>query len=136
MANDFKTGIAARNAALDAKCTLLDGGTVDIYSGSPPTNPGDASTGVLLVSPTFGSPAFASASSGTTTANAIGSATAVASGTAGYFRMRPSGGGDTSAVYQGTVGTSGCDLNLNSTTIVSGNTVAISAYNLTDPDIC
>jgi hypothetical protein len=138
MSSNFKTGVAARNAALDAKCALLNGGTIKIYDGSPPTNPGDASTGTLLATLTFGSPAFNTASSGTTTAHTITSDTSASgSGTAGYFRMRPSGGSDTSAVYQGTVGTSGADLNLSGSGVITiGDTVSISAYTLTDPDIC
>ncbi len=134
MASNFKIGTAARNAASDAIAALLNSGTIKHYTGSPPTNVSDASSGTLLATNTFGATAFGSSSTGTATANAITSDTnAAASGTAGYFRARASGGGDTAAIFQGTTGTSGCDLNFDNNVFVAGGTVAITSFTLTTP---
>jgi hypothetical protein len=71
-----------------------------IYTGAPPSNCAAAATGTLLASlPCSGT--FASVASGVLTANAITSASAVANGTAGYWRLCTSSAG-TTCVAQGT----------------------------------
>ena len=62
-------------------------------------------------------------------ANAIGNATASASGTAGYFRIFNSTNG--SCVVQGTCGTSGTDMILTNTNIASGQTCTITSITVT-----
>lgn len=94
---------AALNAEADATCALLNGGTMEIRTGSPP-GPNNVATGTLLATLTFGSPAFGGASAGIATANAITPGSVVATGTAGYFRTKESGG---AAVFEGTTTTSG-----------------------------
>lgn len=117
---------------MDAFTALLNSGFIKIYTGSQPAVNG-AVTGTLLASLTFGATAFgASSASGSTctaTANAIGSATAGNTGTAGYFALVKSD--NSTVVATGVVGTSGSDLNFATTTINSGNTVAISAFTIT-----
>lgn len=123
----------AANAALNAVGALLNSGTFKIYTGSQPALDGSV-TGTLLATLTFGSTAFGSASSsgGTSTAsaNSITSGTAGNTGTAGYFALEESGG---TVVATGTVGTSGCDFNMNSVSITSGATVTASSFALTLP---
>jgi hypothetical protein len=115
------------DAAVNAVTALLNSGTIKIYTGSQPSE--DASlTGTLLATLTFGSTAFGASSGGTATANAITSGTAGNTGTAGYFAIEESGG---TVVGTGTCGTSGADMNLNSTSISSGATVSCSSFTIT-----
>ena len=68
---------------------------------------------------------FGTDSNGTLTLGSVTNGTAVASGTAQYFRITQSNG--TTVVMDGSVGTSGADMNLNTTTVSSGQTVSITA---------
>ena len=64
------------------------------------------------------------------TLNAITSDTSAdATGTATWFRIVTSGG---TFVVDGNVGTSGSDLNLNTTSIVAAATVAVSSFTITE----
>lgn len=133
MSNNPFLSDAGANAAINAITALLNSGSVKIYNGTQPTDANTAITNqVLLVSCSFGATAFAPAAGGVATANAITSGTAVASGTGTWFRCYESNG--TTGVYDGSVGTSGCDLNITSTTISSGGTVGISSFVLTLPE--
>lgn len=115
------------DAAVNAVTALLNSGTIKIYTGSQPSE--DASvTGTLLATMTFGATAFGNSASGVATANSITSGTAGNTGTAGYFALEESGG---SVVATGTVGTSGCDMNVNTTSVVSGATVSCSSFTIT-----
>jgi len=130
--------IIAAKAALDAitaKWTTTS--TLKIYSGSAPTKTTDATTGTLGATLTFSATAFPASTSGTSdglataTANAITSETnAPASITAGYFRCFDNAA---TCVAEGNVGTSGADLNLNTTTITTGDTIAITSFKITLP---
>lgn len=124
-------------ADVDAITALLNSGTLKIYTGSQPADANSSITGTLLATLTFGStafvaPAVASGSAGsrivTATANTITSGTAGNTGTAGYFVLEESGG---TVIAMGSVGTTGCDLNLNTTSIVSGVSVACSSFTIT-----
>jgi hypothetical protein len=128
----MKTSIVSRNAELDALATLLNNGYLRIYSGAQPATPETAASGILLAELRFGATAFGAASAGVITANTItADSGADATGTAGYFRTLKSDG--TTAVYDGSVGTSGSDLNLNSTAIQSGAEVSITSLTVTLP---
>lgn len=132
MASNFKQANAAVNAAADAVCALLNGGKLRIYDGSQPATADTAVSGqTLLAELTFGNPAFAGASAGQATANAITQdSSADATGTAAWFRALKS---DNTPVYDGSVGTSGADLNLNSVAIQAGAAVQISSLTYTQP---
>lgn len=134
-ANNLTLSIAARQAALDAvtaKINLGGAGNLSIYSGSQPATPDTTATGTLLVTCVLSSTSFgATNSSGVATANAITNGNPVANGTAGYFRIFAGNG--TTAVLDGTVGTSGADLNLGSTTITTGVPVSITSFTLSHP---
>lgn len=75
--------------------------------------------------------AFAPASGGVKTANAITSAAAIGTGTCTWFRAVKSD--TTTGVIDGSAGTSGSDLNLTSTAIVSGTTVQCTSWTVTMP---
>ena len=118
-------------AAVNAAASLLNGGTLSIYSGGQPSLDGGLS-GTLLVTLTFSGTAFASATATggtvTATANSITNGTAGNTGTAGYFALVSSG---SATVATGSVGTSGADLNLSTLVIVSGAVVSCSSFVIT-----
>jgi len=121
---------AAASAAADAVCALVDGGYLDLYDGAQPADP-DVAVGaqVKLARLTLNATAFAAAVNGVATANAIGAdASADATGTAAWFRALTSAG---VAVFDGSVGTSGCNLNLGSVSIVAAGSVSVTALTYT-----
>jgi len=122
---------ASKNLGLNAQFDVLNSGFLRIYSGTRPATPDTALSGnTLLAELTFGATAFAAATGGTKTANAIGSDTSAdATGTATFFRAFKTDG--TTAVVDGTVGTSGTDAIINSTSIVAATTVACTSMVLT-----
>lgn len=120
----------AANAAIDVITDLLDGGTLEIRSGTKPATTATTAAGTLLVTVTLGTPSFGAASTRSATITDPAGATASATGTAGWFRAKTSGG---TAVIDGTVGTSGADLNLSKTAIVAGGSVDITGGTLSLP---
>lgn len=112
---------------------------IDIRSGAQPADPDTAASGTLLATVTFQDPSFGAA----TDANPGGLITAAtpltddtsadATGTAGYFRIRATGSG-ADDVADGECGTSGSDLNFNTTSITSGSTVSITSFLITMPE--
>lgn len=131
----MKISALCRSAACDAVVDKIDegagAGTIGIRTGSAPTNTTDADSGTLLATLTFSDPAFGAASTGVATASAITSDTNVdASGTAAHFRIYDS---DAEVHMQGSVGTSGSDINFNTVTFVAGGTAAISSLTITVP---
>jgi len=130
-------------ASVDAVTVLLNSGKLEIYNGTQPTDANTAiTTQTLLSTLTFGStafisPAVASGSAGskivTATANTIASDTSAANtGTASWFRAYASNG--TTVVMDGSVSTSGDDLNLNTTSIVAGATVSCTSFTITQAE--
>ena len=121
-----------KNARLDEISTAVgSNGKIRIYDGTPPADAGTALSGNTVLADLTCSATFAgAASAGVLTVNAITSDTSAdATGTASFFRVLTSGN---AAVIQGAVGTSGSDLNLNTTSISSGATVAISSFTITE----
>ena len=130
MALNPKTAVARRNAMLDNCLGALDGGFLDIYDG---TQPVDADTPinaqVKLARLTFGTPAFDPAANGSASAKSIASdISADATGTATWFRCLKTNG---TSVFDGSVGTSGANLNLNSVIISAGALVSCSSFVVT-----
>jgi hypothetical protein len=124
--------VTTRNAMLDAITTRAGASALlRIYDGSRPATGGTATT--LLAQLTCNATFAPGASSGVLTLNAIASATsAAATGTATWFRIVQSGG--STHVLDGSVSTVAAgtgDLQLDSTSIVLGGTVAISSATVT-----
>ncbi len=120
---------AMRDAMVTALTDAIGGYTLSIYTGSQPATANDAATGTKLVDITingFNTPATGSATLDTTTPN-IG--TAVATGTAGWGRAV----GGMGKCIDGTIGTSGTEFTINSTSITSGATVTLTAMTITQP---
>ena len=132
MANNIKLSEAVRNGMLDAITTAA--GTSAkwrIYDGAQPAGPGTAiTTQVLLAELTCNASQFAAgAASGVLTLSAITQdSSADNTGTAAWFRILTSG---SVACIDGTVGTSGADLNLNSVSITAAAIVQITAATFT-----
>lgn len=118
-----------RNAMLDQITTAVGAsGLLRIYDGSRPATGGAATT--LLAELTCNATFAPAASGGVLTLNAITQdSSANASGTATWFRITTSGG---TAVIDGSVGTSGSDLNLTTTSIVSGQPVSVTSFVITE----
>ena len=119
------------NAAADAVTVLLNSGKLRIYDGTQPATADTAiTTQTQLAELTFNSTAFAGAIAGAATANAItGDTTADATGTATWFRALKSDG--STVVFDGSVGTSGANINLNSVAISAGAAVSVSSFSYT-----
>lgn len=131
MALNAKTAVAQRNRAIDAVAARCNSGKLRIYDGSQPADADTAITSqTLLAELTMNSTAFAAASGGSASANAITQdSSADATGTAAWYRMFESDG--TTAVFDGSVGTSSSNLVLNAVAIVAGAAVSVSSFTIT-----
>lgn len=117
-----------RNAMCDAFVDAMDVGSGDA-SGDIQIRTSSGTT--LLAELPMSATAFGAAASGTATASAItddSSADATGTAVVGRFRNR-----DNTTVAEFTIGTSGADLNLNTTSITSGDRVSISSCTVTMP---
>lgn len=141
MANHCRLSQGTAKAVCDVVVDRCDAGTgagkLIIYTGTEPSY-ADDTAGTEVATCTLPKPAFGTAtydstnhwaeadlSSNAEDSSATGNASAVT-----YFRLTDS---DSAVVLQGTVGTSGCDLNLNSTTIGAGVTVTVTALQVRVP---
>lgn len=123
-----------RNAMLDSIENI--GGAsakVNIYTAPVPTNVAAAATGTLLVQ--IALPADWMSNAGTNLAGRKDfivpqQNNATQGGTAAYFRLVKA---DNTAFMQGTVNTSGADLNLDNTNIATGQSVQITSWQITAP---
>jgi len=113
-------------------------GSLRIYAGSVPADADAAlaSANTLLAQLTMSATAFGNAADAapgaTATANAItDDSSADATGTATFFRILNGSG---TVIIQGSVGTSGEDLNLNTVSIVAGATVSVTSLTVTMPE--
>lgn len=136
MAEKFSTSL--KNAAVDAAVDLVDVGTLNpegrfrIYQGTQPASPSDAPTGsTLLVEILLANPAFGSASNGQASlAGVPRSATASATGTAQWFRIVDRDGNGLMDGAVTAVGGGG-ELEIDNTSINSGQTVEITSFTYT-----
>lgn len=117
---------AVKNARMDAVAAQIDGG-----SGAGVLQIGTTGMGTVLAEITLNDPCADAASSGVLTFSGFpkSDTSANATGTAAAARIRDSNGTD---VITGlTVGTTGSDINLDSTSITSGQTVTITSASIT-----
>lgn len=135
MADTTKISNAAATAEADALAGLLDNGYLRIYdstggTGQPATVDTAIGSQVLLAELRFANPSDAGAANGVITFSALTADSAAnATGTATWFRAFKSDG--TTAVWDGSVSTSGATLNLNTTSIVINANVAVTALSFT-----
>lgn len=120
--------VTLRNAQLDAITTFAgSGGKLRIYNGTQPATGGTATT--LLAEFTLGSPFAPGASSAVLSPTLPSAATGAAAGTASWFRVVKADG--TTHVLDGTAGTSGTDMILNTTSVTVGVAVSVTAWTIT-----
>ena len=138
----MSTSNAAAQAALNARTALVDAGSgpgkVRIYSGTPPAGGPDAalSGNTLLAELTMSDPSFPPATDtnpgARSVANAVSDDTdADATGTATFFRIVDS---DDTPHLQGTAGTAGTDMILDSASVTAGQTVGVTSITLNQPE--
>lgn len=127
-----------RNAVLDAWETAIGtGAIVRIYGGSVPADEGTALSGqTLLAQFTLASDWASAAATGSKSLSGLpvsttGEAGAGAGTAATFYRVFASNG--TTCHEQGTVGTTGADMTIDSATIASGQTVRITGWTKTAP---
>ena len=122
---------------IDEQVTLLgslfDAGTLEIRTGPQPGDPNSGASGTLLCTITIPNPAFGAPTAGVISKSGTWSATAVASGTAGYARFISS---DTLKTMDAvvTMVPGGNDLLINNVEIVIGNTVTVVSLTLAEPE--
>lgn len=126
MASNLKYSNGTRDAQQQGLITYAGSGAIiHIYEGTQPTNANTAISGqTLLVSLTI-SGSFGTDSNGTITLGSVANGTAVATGTAQFFRITKSD--NSTVVMDGSVGTSGADMNLNNTSIAATQVVSITS---------
>ena len=123
----------------------LDGGVINIYSGTPPATADAAVSGTLLVTiqasgggihfdTSTSAPGVLSKAPGETWSGTVGTG-----GLASYFRhVAASDTGASSTTQpriQGTVATAGGDLNFGNTTLVATNVQTIDSYSIALPTL-
>ena len=131
--------ITLTSAAADAMSTALNtyinsGGAAKlrIYGGSVPANPSASPSATVLATFDLNTPnPFTSSGGVLTLAGVPKTVSASAGGTANHFRILLNNG--TTTVLQGSVGTSGADLILNTVTITSGVNVTITSGQINVP---
>ena len=121
-----------RNGRLDSvETTIGTSAVLKIFTGSPPVNCAAADTGTTLATLNLPADYMANAAAGSKAKSGTWQdASADNSGTAGYFRMYDSG--VTACHMQGTVGTSGTDMIVDSVNFNIGQTFTINSFTLTD----
>ena len=133
MASNIKIATTTRNAMLDAITSAVGAsGLLKIYDGTQPATVATAIGAQVLLAQLALSATFApAAASGVLTANAITQdSSADATGTASWYSLQTSGG---TRIVEGSVGTSGADLNLNTVSIVAAGPVAVTSFTYTAP---
>lgn len=130
----LQLSVAARNARLDAIETAVGTSPIlEIRTGAAPANCAAANSGTVLATMTLPSDWMAAASSGSKAkAGTWQDASADATGTAAHFRLFASDG--TTCHLQGTVTITGGggDMELDNTSIATGQTVTVTTFSLTD----
>jgi hypothetical protein len=112
---------AALNARLQAVADLLDGGTLEIWSGAIPSTLGDTPAGTLLAELTLPATFAATVSAGVLTSDTIADGTVLADGTPTFLRLKTSGD---ALIAEGDAGASGLIFDVTDWT--TGGTVSVA----------
>lgn len=130
MAVQLSTGV--RNARLDQIETTIGASAImRIFSGAAPANCAAADSGSILAELTLPSDWMAAASGGSKALSGSWTdASANNTGTAGHFRVYDNG--ITTCHIQGTVGTSGTDMIVDSVSFTAGQSFTVNSFTLTD----
>jgi hypothetical protein len=121
-----------QDAATNAAVALADNGYIRYYTAPQPANPDAAITTQAQVAELrFGATAFGASSAGVAAANAITKDSSADGGAAAWFRVFASNG--STPLWDGSIGTSGCNINLSDVNIPVGAEVTLSSYTFTCP---
>lgn len=122
---------AARDRQVNSIGDDFNNATLKMYTGAQPAA-GGAASGTLLVTMTLPADAMAAASGGTAAKIGTWAGTAVATGTAAWFRVESAAG---VRWYDGAVTATGAggEIELTSTSITTGQTVSIATFSITQP---
>ncbi len=131
---------ASARGSLDTLTALLNGGVLEIRTGSQPADgPDGTATGSVLATLTLGNPAFNPAVDANGLAEAVanaitGDASADQTGSAGWFRGYSSGA--TPAVVDGSITGvgGGGDMEMNTTQVVLGGPVDVASWVIRLPE--
>lgn len=119
--------VLLRNAQLDAITTFTgNAGKLRIYDGTQPATGGAATT--LLAEFTLGSPFAAGAAAASLSPTLPSATTGLAASTATWFRVVKADG--TTQVIDGSAGTAGTQLILNTATISVGVAVSVTSWTI------
>ena len=145
----ISTGLATLLAGTTGFSSAMGNGVIDIYSGTQPATADSAATGTLLGTVTLNSGAFnpgvttngltfAAAAAGAVAKSGVWSFVGIAAGTAGWFRFRgnavDAGGISTTLPrLDGSVATSGANLNLSNISIAIGAPTTVDTFTWTQP---
>jgi hypothetical protein len=133
MPSNLNTSLVAAQAQAVAMAPLPNNGFMDVYPGTQPATP-ETAPGVTALA-TFALPATFAASTvnGVITANVITPVTIANTGTAVWFRVWESD--HTTPLFDGLVGTSGSDMNLNAVSLVACASLSVSSFTYTVPGV-
>lgn len=129
----IQLSVAVRNARLDAiESTIGNTPYLDLRTGAQPADCAQADSGTELAHIALPSDWMAAAASGSKTLAGSWSGTGAAAGAAAHFRIKDST--DTTCHMQGsvTLTSGGGDMELDNTSIGSGQTVNVTTFTLTD----
>lgn len=141
MANNIFLANAVAQSMLTALKTAIDAGTAAIITIYGDTQPVDADTAIvaqtLLATLTMSATAFGAVSDDTpgaimTAAAITPDSSADDTDTATWFRMLTQAGGST--IMDGSVGTSGADINFNTVAFTAGSQIEITSLTITQPE--
>jgi hypothetical protein len=150
MALRLSTGLRNLLLGTSSLKTILQNGVIRIFPGVQPSSADDAEGATHLIEITVSSGAFTpgSAANGLNfaapsngqaakSASEVWSGVASATGTAGWFRFyandRTTGADTTHARFDGSVSTSGAQINMSSTALTAGATTTIDSFVVTMP---
>lgn len=128
----IQLSVDVRNGRLDSFETVCGVSAVmKIFSGSPPANCAAADSGTVLATANLPSDWMAAATGGSKAKSGTWEdLSADNTGTAGHFRIYDTG--VTTCHMQGTVGTSGTDMIVNSTSFTATQAFTVNSFTLTD----
>lgn len=127
----LQLSVAVRNARLDAIETAIGvSPTMKIRTGAPPADCATADSGTVLATLALPSDWMAAAASGSKAKSGTWQdASADATGTAAHFRIYDGGG---TCHIQGTCGIGSGDLQLDNTSLATGQSFTVTGFSLTD----
>lgn len=128
----LQLSVAARNARLDALETAIGASAVlKIRSGVMPASAGAADAGTVLATLALPADWMAAAAAGSKAMSGTWQDTSAdASGTAAHFRVYATDG--VTCHMQGTVGTTGTDMIVDSVSFTAGQSFSVTSFTITD----